>query len=75
MLDFLLILLVSGIMVMADYMSLKKEKKLMIAYLSLIVIGLSLFLAEMLMEDVPNPLNVIVYLFKPLTEMIMSLFK
>ncbi len=62
-------------MFLVDFPNLKNNKKELIVYLSLVIVGLSLFVAEAFHIEVPNPLNAIIFVFKPVTEWINKLFE
>lgn len=75
MVDLIIILGISAVMLFVDLPALKRKKKELIVYLTILTCGIGLFAAEAFHLDIPNPLNVIIFLFKPMTQWINSLFK
>lgn len=75
MINFLLILGISVIMFKVDFPKTKGKKKDRAVYLCLLFFGLGLFAADMFHIEMPNPLYVIIFLFKPITSWINKLLK
>ncbi|MCA1063051.1 hypothetical protein LS684_23960 (plasmid) [Cytobacillus spongiae] len=75
MVNVLIILSVSFIMFFVDFPHLKKSRKELAVYVSIILFGISLFVAEAFHIEVPNPLEAIIFVFKPVTDWINKLFK
>ncbi|OIU71687.1 hypothetical protein [Rossellomorea aquimaris] len=75
MVNLIIILGISAGMFLVDLKALKKKKKELIIYLTILTFGIGLFAAEAFHLEIPNPLNVIIFLFKPMTQWINSFFK
>ncbi|MEL3973603.1 hypothetical protein AAEO50_15035 [Rossellomorea oryzaecorticis] len=75
MVNLLIILGISILMFFIDFRELKKSRKELIVYSGFLAFGIALFAADALGLEIPNPLNAVIFLFKPMTQWINSLFK
>jgi hypothetical protein len=74
---------ISGILVVGALFALievpplrrKKLKRELAAFFSLLLFGIGLSIAEALQLDIPNPLDWIQFVFKPLSELLMGMLK
>ncbi|BCB04402.1 hypothetical protein [Bacillus sp. KH172YL63] len=74
MIELLLITGISTLMMLMDYPQIKKNKKEFIIYSGILLFGIGLFAAKAFQLPVPNPLDAVVLIFRPITEWINKWF-
>ncbi|WHZ56134.1 hypothetical protein [Metabacillus hrfriensis] len=71
------ILVIAGVIIAIDVPSLlrKKEKKELWVFFILLLIGISLSIAQALHIEIPNPVDWITVIYQPLSDLIETLLK